>query len=74
MSNHQFAVIVQEQGQRPKLAMVGSGANVASALRAIKKEGYKGSLTVNGKKADATTRLSKGQVLALTPDVAGGSR
>lgn len=75
MKNGQFGVIVQVQGKRPDMVVVGSGANVASALRAkkINPENYSGKITLNDKPlTDLTTRLRTNDLLAITPDVAGG--
>lgn len=69
-----FGVMVQEQGKRPSIALVGSGATVRSAFRALKinPETVKGSITVNGKNADLNDRLKTNDLVALTPNVAGG--
>ena len=75
MKNGQFGVIVQVQGKRPDMVVVGSGANVASALRAkkIDPSSYNGKLTLNDKAiTDLTIRLKTNDLLAITPDVAGG--
>lgn len=75
MKNGQFGIVVQVQGKRPDMVIVGSGANVASALRAkkIDPKAYQGKLTLNDKPlTDLTTRLHVNDLLAITPDVAGG--
>ncbi len=74
MTNGQFAVIVQEAGQTPSLAIVGNGATVASALRfkKLKPEDYAGKVTRNNKAAKLTDRVSQGDLLAITPNTAGG--
>lgn len=75
MKNGQFGIVVQVQGKRPNLTVVGSGANVASALRAVKMDpaAYNGKLTLNDKAiTDLTIRLKTNDLLAITPDVAGG--
>ncbi len=75
MKNGQFGIVVQVQGKRPDMVIVGSGANVASALRAkkIDPKNYAGKLTLNDKPlTDLTTRLHVNDLLAITPDVAGG--
>ena len=76
MKTGQFGVVTQVQGKRPNFTIVGSGANVASALRAIKldPEKYaKGGLTLNDKAiTDLTIRLKTNDLLAVVPDVAGG--
>lgn len=75
MKTGQFGVIVQVQGKRPDMVVVGSGANVASALRAKKIDpaNYAGKLTLNDKAiTDLTIRLKTNDLLAVTPDVAGG--
>ena len=74
MTNGQFAVIVQEAGQKPSLAVVGNGATVASALRMKKLDPQKheGSITLNSKKAKLTDRVKQGDLLAITPNTAGG--
>lgn len=75
MKTGQFGIVVQVQGKRPDMVIVGSGANVASALRAkkIDPSNYKGKLTLNDKPlTDLTTRLKTNDLLAVTPDVAGG--
>ena len=75
MKNGQFGIVVQVQGKRPDMVIVGSGANVASALRAkkIDPRAFEGKLTLNDKPLkDLTTRLHVNDLLAITPDVAGG--
>lgn len=75
MKNGSFGIVFQEQGKRPDVVIVGSGANVATALRAKKinpDTADLSKLTVNGKKADLTTRLSTNSLLAYVPAVAGG--
>ena len=77
MKTGQFGVVVQVQGKRPDMVVVGSGANIASALRAkkIDPENYNGKLTLNDKAVtDLTIRLKTNDLLAITPDVAGGIR
>ena len=71
---NKFGVMVQEQGKRPAIVLVGSGATVRSALRAkkIEPETAKGSITVNGKTADLNDRLRTNDLVAFTPSVAGG--
>lgn len=75
MKNGQFGIVVQVEGKRPNMVIVGSGANIASALRAQKLDPkkFEGKLTLNDKKVtDLTTRLHVNDLLAITPDVAGG--
>ncbi len=80
MANGQFAVIVQEKGSLPSLAIVGTGATVRSALM-VKKlnpeaNAHRVTLSRKGKttQADLNTRVQTGDLLAITPDSAGGSR
>ncbi len=77
MKNGQFAIVVQQHGKRPNSVVVGSGANVASALRVLKinPETNRQKLTLNEKPlTDLTTRLKTNDLLAILPDVAGGVR
>lgn len=71
-----FGVYVQETGKKGQVALVGSGATVRSALRAVKidAETKAGQITLNGKKADLSDRLKTNDLLAITPNVAGGVR
>ena len=76
MANGKFGVLVQVGTKRPDLVIVGSGANIASALRAKKLDpaSFDGKLTLNDKAvSDLTTRLHTNDLLAVIPDVAGGS-
>lgn len=76
MKAGEFAVVFQEKGKRPSIAIVGSGATVRSALRAVKldPEANIGSVTLNGKAANLGDRLKTNDLLAVTPNTAGGSR
>lgn len=74
MDNGSFAVVVQEGGKQAKAVIVGNGATVRTALRAIKldPEKYNGQVTLNGKAAGLGDRLSQKTLLAITPNTAGG--
>lgn len=69
-----FGVYVQETGKKGTVAIVGSGATVRSALRAVKLDAEKlnGKLTVNGKAADLSDRIKTNDQIAITPNTAGG--
>lgn len=76
MKTGTFAVIVQNQGSKPKLAIVGSGATVRSALKAskINESDVAGRVTLGNKKvADFGTRLHQGDLLVISEPVTGGS-
>ena len=75
MTNGSFAVIYQDKGEKPGIVVVGSGATVRSALR-VKNvpESQIGQVTLNGKATDLSARLKTGDLLAVTPNTAGGSR
>lgn len=76
MKTGEFGVVVQVKGERPNLAVVGSGATVRSALRAIKKDpdSLQGKVTLNGKAAEMSDRLKTNDLLAITPNTAGGKK
>lgn len=76
MKNGTFAIVVQQVGQRANAVIVGNGATVRSALRAIKldPESLKGKLTLGGKPAKLEDRLSTNVLLAITPNTAGGKK
>lgn len=66
--------MVQIQGQAPKLIEAPAGATLRKVLEAAKQnpENLYGAVTVNGANADMSTRLKKGDLIAVTPKVAGG--
>lgn len=74
MSSNTFGVMVQETGKKPQVALVGSGATVRSALRAVKisEDKAQGNITLNGKAADLSDRIKTNDLVALTPKVTGG--
>lgn len=74
MKTGEFGVVVQIKGQRPNLAVVGSGATVRSALRAVKQnpDSLTGKVTLNGRAADLSDRLKTNDLLAITPNTGGG--
>lgn len=74
MKTGEFAVVVQQKGLRANAVIVGSGATVRTALRAIKldPEAQAGKVTLNGKSAQLGDRLSANALLAITPNTAGG--
>ena len=76
MADTKFGVMVQKEGEAPKIALVGSGATVRSALRArkIDPESVSGKVTLNGRDTDLNARLKTNDLVAVTPNVAGGSR
>lgn len=76
MKTGEFGVVLQKQGQRPNLVVVGSGATVRSALKAAKitPESVEGRLTHNKGKADLNARLKTNDLLVISEPVTGGSR
>lgn len=74
MAETKFGVMVQEQGKKLQVALVGSGATIRSALRAVKRDPdtLKGTVTLNNKKADLSDRLKTNDLIAIVPNVAGG--
>ena len=74
MSNAVFGVMFHETGKKPRVALVGSGATVRSALRALKYDEAKaeGKITLNSKKADLSERIKTNDLLAIVPNVTGG--
>ncbi len=73
-NDNKFGVMVQEKGKQPRIAHVGSGATVRSALKAVKidPETTRGEITLNGKATDLAARLRTNDLVAVTPDVSGG--
>lgn len=71
-----YGVLVQELGKKATIALVGNGATVGSALRAVKLDTAKvdGKITLNGKKANLGDRVKTNDQISFAPDVAGGSR
>lgn len=76
MKNGDIGVIFQAKGERPGLVVVGTGATVRSALvaRKMDPENIKGDITLNGKATNLNARLKTNDLLAVTPNTAGGSR
>lgn len=74
MADSKFGVMFQETGKKLQVALVGSGATVRSALRAVKYSEDKaiGNITLNGKAADLGDRIKTNDLLAVTPKVTGG--
>jgi molybdopterin converting factor small subunit len=66
--------MLQIQGQAPKLIEATGGATLRKVLEAAKQnpDGLYGAVTVNGANADMSLRLKKGDLIAVTPKVAGG--
>lgn len=72
-----FPVMLQVQGKAAEIVDVPKGgATLRSALSAAghNPENYQGSVTIDGQAADLSDRLKRGQLIAVTPKVAGGSR
>lgn len=69
-----IAVIVQEAGQKPTLAIVKNNSTIRLVLESKKMnpDAWAGKVTLNNKKADLSDRVSTGQLVALTPASAGG--
>lgn len=74
MANGKFGVMVQFQGKRPDVVMVEGGATVRSALtnKGLNAEKYAATVTLNGKRADLSDRISTNALIALSENVAGG--
>ena len=74
MAETTYGVMVQEQGKPLTVALVGNGATVRTALKAVRKDPdtLKGEFTLNGKKAELGDRISKNDLIAIVPSVAGG--
>lgn len=76
MKNATFGVIVQEQGKKASVALVGSGATVRSALKAVRisEDKVEGRITLNNKKAGLGDRLKTNDLLVISEPVTGGAR
>jgi molybdopterin converting factor small subunit len=66
--------LLQIQGQAPKLIEAPSGATLRRVLEVAKQnpDNLYGAVTVNGANAEMSHRLKKGDLIAVTPKVAGG--
>lgn len=78
-----FGVMVQFQGKRPKVVNVDGSATVRTALQEAQAKGhlpkgdiekYAGKTTLGGKRAELSTRIGTNALIALSENVAGGSR
>ena len=74
MATSKFAVIVGTQGSQPKPYMLSTGATAKTALKAAGHDvnNFNGSFLLNNAQGELNTRLKSGDVLIVSPKVAGG--